>query len=101
MALYLIKRNVPGASSAEIDAAAFRAMACAYSFPGLRWIHSYWDPKGGATYCIYEAESREQIEDHARRARIPCDEVMPVNYMTPSEYAGGQEEPQRLEPTAP
>lgn len=30
------------------------------------------------TICIYEATDPEAVREHARAARVPCDEVVPV-----------------------
>ena len=47
----------------------------------MRWIRSYFfkeeDGRFG-TICIYEAESADAIREHARRALLPADEVLPI-----------------------
>ena len=87
MALFTIERKLPGATSEDVDAAGFRAVACAFNYPGLRWLSSYWDPEGERILCIYEAESAEQIEHHSMRARIPCDRVSLVYHIDPERFA--------------
>jgi hypothetical protein len=87
MRTYHIRRNVPGLGQEDIDAAAFRALVCATEFENLRWVRSYWDRDAGAIFCIYEAASRELVIEHARRARIPCDEVYEVQVVLPGDYA--------------
>jgi hypothetical protein len=86
MALFIIKRVIGESSQTDVDAAIFRARACAYDFPGLRWVHSYWHREAGITYCIYEAESKEQIVAHSQRASLICDEVWPVSLLAPEQY---------------
>jgi Protein of unknown function (DUF4242) len=47
----------------------------------MRWIRSYFftEEDGGlGTICIYEAESADAIREHARRASLPADEVLPI-----------------------
>ena len=47
----------------------------------IRWIRSYVLEEGGGsvgTVCIYEASSPEAIREHAERAGLPADEVIPV-----------------------
>ena len=47
----------------------------------IRWIRSYvLDEGDGAvgTVCIYQASSPEAIRDHAARADLPVDEIIPV-----------------------
>jgi Protein of unknown function (DUF4242) len=47
----------------------------------VRWIRSYVLEEGeGAvgTVCVYQATSPEAIREHARRADLPVDDVIPV-----------------------
>ena len=47
----------------------------------IRWIRSYVLEEGGGsvgTVCIYQATSPEAIHEHASRADLPVDEVIPV-----------------------
>jgi hypothetical protein len=47
----------------------------------IRWIRSYVlqeDDGTVGTVCIYEASSPEAIRDHASRAELPVDEIVPV-----------------------
>jgi hypothetical protein len=47
----------------------------------IRWIRSYvLEEDDGAlgTVCIYQASSPEAIRDHASRAGLPVDEIIPV-----------------------
>ena len=85
MPLYHIRRLVPDRTAEDIDAAGFRALVCAVDFEGLRWVVSHWDQEGGEIHCIYEAQSPEQLIEHARRSRIPCDEVREVLAIRPDD----------------
>ena len=47
----------------------------------IRWIRSYVlgeDAGSVGTVCIYEASSPEAIREHAKRADLPVDEIIPV-----------------------
>lgn len=47
---------------------------------GVRWIRSYVLAEEDGTLgtvCIYEATSPEAVFEHARRAGLPADEVIP------------------------
>jgi hypothetical protein len=47
----------------------------------VRWIRSYvLEEDGGSvgTVCIYQATSPEAIREHATRAMLPVDEIIPV-----------------------
>jgi hypothetical protein len=47
----------------------------------IRWIRSYVLEEGGGsvgTVCVYQATSPEAIREHASRADLPIDEIIPV-----------------------
>ncbi|MDX6662659.1 MAG: hypothetical protein QOG09_761, partial [Solirubrobacterales bacterium] len=47
----------------------------------IRWIRSYVLDEGEGrvgTVCIYQASSPEAIRDHAKRADLAVDEIIPV-----------------------
>ena len=47
----------------------------------IRWIRSYvlGEEEGGlGTVCIYEASSPDAIREHASRADLPADEIIPI-----------------------
>lgn len=89
MALYRIRRNVGAVTKEDMDASAFRAIVCAVQFPGLKWQRSFWDQEAGEMDCFYEARNPSDLEEHARVARIPCDEVHEVNEILPETYVNG------------
>jgi hypothetical protein len=65
-----------------LEAAAARSTTTGEQMAGeVRWIRSYvLDEGGGAlgTVCIYEATDPEAIREHAARAGLPVDEVIPI-----------------------
>ena len=88
MPLFLIRRDSPGLTQEELDAAAFRAITCAFYFSDMRWIRSFWDRKHEALFCVYEARDAQDVVAHAHRARIPCDDVIEVEHVGPELYVG-------------
>ena len=47
----------------------------------IRWIRSYVLDEGAGTVgtvCIYEASSPKAIREHAQRADLPVDEIIPI-----------------------
>ena len=47
----------------------------------IRWIRSYVLEEGGesvGTVCVYQATSPDAIREHASRADLPADEIIPV-----------------------
>jgi hypothetical protein len=83
MELYAILRRNGWRSGAELGEAAARSTKVAdEQMPDeVRWIRSYVLQEGGGsvgTICIYQASSPEAIRDHASRADLPVDEIIPV-----------------------
>jgi Protein of unknown function (DUF4242) len=83
MNLYLILRRTGWSSAAELEEAAGRSTRVGNEeMPDeVRWIRSYvLDEGAGAvgTVCLYQGVSEQAIREHARRADLPCDEVIPV-----------------------
>jgi hypothetical protein len=96
MPLFLIRRDQRGVSREELEAGAFRAASCTSNFEGMRWITSFFDVDGETVFCIYEAHGADDLREHASRARIPCDEVLPVVQLFPEDYGA----PARIEGAA-
>jgi hypothetical protein len=47
----------------------------------VRWIRSYVTREANnrlGTVCIYQAKTPADIRDHAMRADLPCDTIVPV-----------------------
>lgn len=86
MPIFQVRRILGHASKDDVDAAAFRAIVCAYEYPGMKWHESYWDAEREEMICIYEADDADQIFIHAERSRIACDEVREVTVIRPGDY---------------
>jgi hypothetical protein len=87
VALYRIERPFGGPlSEEEIEAAAFRSLACLRHYTGITWLRSYLDRERWQFTCYYEAESPELIREHARVARIPCESITEVVEYLPEAY---------------
>jgi Protein of unknown function (DUF4242) len=80
MPTYLIERGIPGAGQLSgdelrgITAASNDVVAgldCSYT-----WRHSY--VAGDKIYCVHEADSAEDVLEHARRGGFPADLVAEV-----------------------
>jgi hypothetical protein len=83
MQQYVILRRSGWTSPAELERAAARSSQVAdEQMPDdVRWIRSYvLEEDGGSvgTVCIYEASSPEAIHQHASRADLPVDEIIPI-----------------------
>jgi len=83
MQLYGILRRDGWRTGADLEAAAGRSTKVGDEEMSndIRWIRSYvLDEGDGAvgTFCVYEASSPEAIREHASRADLPVDEIIPL-----------------------
>jgi len=83
MQTYVILRRGAWDSEEELDEAAAlsRQVADEDMDDRVRWIRSYVLAEEDGTLgtvCIYQAEDEEAIMEHANRAQLPADEIIPV-----------------------
>ena len=83
MDTYVILRRSGWRSPEDLQAAAARSPTVAdeQMSDDIRWIRSYvLEEDGGSvgTVCIYQASSPEAVREHASRADLPVDEIIPV-----------------------
>jgi thiamine biosynthesis protein ThiC len=83
MNTYVILRRSGWRSPEDLQAAAARSAKVGDEemSDDIRWIRSYvLEEDGGSvgTVCIYQASSPEAIREHASRADLPADEIIPV-----------------------
>lgn len=83
MNTYVILRRSGWRSPEELQAAAARSTKVGdeQMSDDIRWIRSYvLEEAGGSvgTVCVYQASSPEAIREHASRADLPVDEIIPV-----------------------
>ena len=82
MNTYAILRRSGWKSPEELQEAAERSTKAGEEMADdIRWIRSYVLEEGGSTVgtvCIYQAVSPEAIREHASRAVLPVDEIIPV-----------------------
>jgi thiamine biosynthesis protein ThiC len=80
---YVILRRNGWKSGAELEQAAARSKQVGdEEMPDdIRWLRSYVLDEGNGpvgTVCVYQASSPDAIREHARRADLPADEIIPV-----------------------
>ncbi len=83
MNTYVILRRGAWADGDELGVAAGRSKSVGDEemSDDIRWIRSYVlsEPDGRVgTVCIYQASSPEAIPEHASRADLAADEIIPV-----------------------
>jgi hypothetical protein len=80
---YAILRRSGWKSGGDLEQAAARSTKVGDEemSQDIRWIRSYVLDEGAGsvgTVCIYEASSPEKIREHADRADLPVDEIIPI-----------------------
>lgn len=73
--LVLVRRQLDPLTQTEFRAIALQAIMCAYEYSDMRWLRSYWSRSTDQLFCLFETRSHDLVREHARRSRIPCDEV--------------------------
>ncbi len=81
MKTYLIEREIPGASQLTDEQLRGITQTSNDVVDGLErpytWRHSY--VAGDKIYCVHDAESPEDVLEHARRGGFPADLVAEVS----------------------
>jgi hypothetical protein len=83
MKSYIILRRGGWASAQELEIAAGRSSRVGQNEMAqrVRWIRSYvvTEPDGRlGTVCVYQGTDAEAVREHARRAGLPADEIIPI-----------------------
>jgi len=79
---YAILRRSAWRSPEELEEAAGRSTKAGDEMSDdIRWIRSYVLEEGGGSVgsvCIYQATSPDAIREHAGKAEMPADEIIPI-----------------------
>jgi hypothetical protein len=83
MNTYVILRRGGWRTPAELEEAAERSRRVGDEemSDDIRWIRSYVlqeDDGSVGTVCIYQGTSADAVRNHASRAELPVDEIVPV-----------------------
>jgi hypothetical protein len=76
---YVIERDLPGVgkmSDKDLGGAAQTSNRALAEIPGVQWEHSY--VAGDKTFCIYLAENKDRIREHARSSGFPANRITEV-----------------------
>lgn len=80
MKTYVIRRDIPDAGKLTPDELkAISQTSCAVlkdMGPRIEWLHSY--VTGNQIYCVYKAESENDIREHAEKGGFPANEIIEV-----------------------
>jgi hypothetical protein len=83
---YMVERHLPDFPSAELPAAAGAAKAKAAELTGegteVAYIRSTWIPEEERCYCLFEASSRDAVEEVQTRAGLPYEQIHEAAFLT-------------------
>ena len=86
MPLFLVRRTNPFATATDLDAAMFRGLICSKAFPGLKWIRTYYTDGVSTAWCVYEANTLQDVAEYSRRASLAYDEIVEIAELTQESY---------------
>jgi hypothetical protein len=75
---YVIERTFPAGALDGLDEAAKARVNENNASVGVRWIHSFANPEGTKTFCIYEGPSEDAIRQAAALNGHPVDSITEV-----------------------
>jgi len=80
MKTYVIERNIPGAGDLTVEQLkGISQTSCSVlkeMGPKIEWQHSY--VTGDKVYCVYKAENKALIEEHASKGGFPANIISEV-----------------------
>jgi Protein of unknown function (DUF4242) len=62
----------------QLDAIGRKVVAICGEMPGVEWIRSHLTVDGKHSFCEFEAPNSEACREHARRAGLPVDDLVPL-----------------------
>jgi hypothetical protein len=87
MALFVVKRDLPGITPEALLSAGMRAKTCCSEMTSegqpVRWVRSFFLPETAQTHCYFEAPTRAAVEEANQRARIPFTQITDAVEITP------------------
>lgn len=77
---YVIEREIPGAgqlTAEELKGISQTSCSVLSEMgPSIQWQHSY--VTGNKVYCVYKAENKQLVEEHARKGGFPANVISEV-----------------------
>lgn len=77
MPRFMVTRTLPPLTSDQLQQVG-KNVVSACDQMGMQWIRSHVTADGKHSFCEFEAPSAEACREHARRAGLPVDEVVPL-----------------------
>ena len=77
MPRFIVSRTLPPLTSEQLQAIGKNVISTCDQM-GMEWIRSHITADGQHSFCEFEAPSAESCREHATRAGLPLDEVIPI-----------------------
>jgi hypothetical protein len=90
MKKYIIERDIPGVgalNAEQLKGAAATSNEALAKLEGVGWVESFVTPD--KTFCVYEAENEDVINEHARLSGFPATKITEVGGVISPETADG------------
>ena len=87
MPRFMVTRTLPPLTSEQLETIG-KNVVSACDDMGMQWIRSHVTADGKHSFCEFEAPSADACREHANRAGLPLDEVIPLGLeLGPSQVA--------------
>jgi hypothetical protein len=87
MTVFMVERDLPGITVAQLAAAQQAAIETSNRFTGegrtVRYIRSTWVPGESRVMCLFEADSPDRVREVNETAQIPFTRVVEAVDLTP------------------
>lgn len=77
MPRFMVTRTLPPMSQEQVEAVGKKVVSTCDEL-GMTWIRSHLTSDGKHSFCEFEAASAEACREHAAKAGLPVDEVIPL-----------------------
>lgn len=75
---YIVTRTLPPLSSDQLQQIGRKVVSVCDELGNVRWVRSHLTADGKHSFCEFEAPDADILREHARRAGLPVDEVIPI-----------------------
>ena len=87
MSVFMVERNLKGIAMADLAAAQKAAISKAVEMskagPVIRYIRSVFAPDEGCCMCLFDAETRDQVQRLNDELKLPYETIVPALDLTP------------------
>jgi hypothetical protein len=78
MPRFIVTRTLPPLTAEQLDQIGRKVVSVCGEMPGVEWVRSHLTADGKHSFCEFEAPNAEACREHAVRAELPVDDVIPV-----------------------